>query len=907
MYYCSYAGTLITKPNPPVVKLLTSPDIPATGTVTVSWDSVYDAKYYKAVLYNSSGAEVKAYGDLYGTTATFTPQDEGVYTVKVYAQNSMYTSDPGVLSQAITVHGKSKVTYLDDNGDVLGTQDVSYNNSSTAPIAPEKEGYTFYGWVDENDSNKSASLNNITGAKTVKAKYTKNKYSVMFLDKDGKQLGDVQQVEYHESAVAPEAPEIDGYIFSGWSSDDYKNVYRLNKSEVIKIYPVYIWENKEIPVTCTITEASRQKDGYYVIFDVENHVDDSTRGRAVVCLKTKSDKLVYTTESAAFSIPGQTKKTGMEVFVPCESAATKAEVIILDNFENSIPISESVSSSIDQSNMWSAWTDYETLPDFDSDTEYETRTVYSYRIKETTTNYTNTKEGYTLYGTRTEHPGSYSAWSDSVIDPFDYPDRTRRVETQTVNVYSSRTIFDYFHYYNPSKARWSPVQYSGYTQWHACNLTWQLAWKGNSSVSGWSYYGSNYCGSCGAYNMWYPNGSHSESYVSGQKTQYKYYDTTYTYYFYRWGEWSDWQTTPVLENDNREVETKTQYRTKSVSAAVEDDSGEIKTVSGTLDSSLAGKYVNLYVTKYIDNSDWTNEYVGQTVIGSDGSYSFSFKLREEPSAATGDMTAYIGIQGTDEMQAVKVFEAPKAIYKVEYYDDNEGGKIISTQYVEDGDTATVPAVNPEKEGYIFAGWNNTCTNVKSDMTVRPIFVEQKCTVQYIDPRNPDNNKEQICNHGDTFETPEINDSNRECESGYLVGWDSIERTVINDDETESTIPGEKFVTSNMVVMAEYETKNFDITFVGVNGEIIDTQSVEYEGYVEAPEFPEDDSVDFIAWDVDEEELASVTDSITVNAIYYFDETTQTPEASLATGAYEGTQTVTLSCGTPDAVIWYTLD
>lgn len=930
--YCSYQGTLITKPQPPVVKLLTSPDIPATGTITVSWDSVYDAKYYKAVLFNSAGAEVKSYGNLYGTSATFTPQDEGVYTVKVYAQNSMYTSDPGVLAQAITVHGKSKVTYYDDDGKtVLGTQEVSYTNSSTAPIAPEKEGYSFYGWVDINDNSgeaentKTVSLENIKAEKSVKAKYTKNKYQVMFLDNKGNQIGSTQSVPYMESAIPPEPPALDGYLFAGWSSDDYKNVYRLNKSDIIKIYPVYVWENKEIPVTCTITEASRQKDGYYVIFDVENHVADTTRGRAVVCLKTKSDKLVYTTESAAFSILGNTKKSAMEVFVPCESAATKAEVIILDSFEKSIPISKSVSSSIDQSNMWSQWKFYdeengkEVEPSFDSDTEYEKRAVYRYQIKEKATNNTNTKAGYILYGDKTAHPGSWSGWSDSIIDSFNYPDRTRRVETRLADVYSTKTKYDYFHYYKSSgSTHWSPIRYNGYgADPHRISLDYGLSWKGNSSVSGWSHYGTYWC-SCGGSNFWYPNGTHSESYVSGQKTQYRYYDTTYTYYFYRWSDWSDWQATPVIANDDRNVQVKHQYRTKSISAAIEDDSGENKTVSGTLDPSLAGKYINLYVMKYNENSDWTNEYVGQSIINSDGSYNFFFKLREELSVKTGDMTAYIGIQGSAEMQAVQVFEAPKAIHKVVYEYEKEvikNGKtetetVALTQYVQDGDSATVPDDIPEKTNYIFAGWNNTCTNVKSDMVVRPIFVEKECVVQYIDPRVPENCKIQVCKAGDLFETPEISESADEsenkCESGHFVGWDTIEQN-IGDEKNPIIIEGAKTVSDNVVVMAEYETKTFDVNFVGVDGELLDSQTIEYDGYVKAPELPEKDGVNFLEWDVDEEKLSNVTDSITVNAVYYFDETTETPKINLASGAYDGTQTVTISCDTPNAVIWYTLD
>lgn len=885
--YYQRIGALIVKPNPPVVRLDTAPDIPATGMITVSWDKVEHAKYYKAVLYNSVGAEVKSYGDLYGTTATFSPADEGVYTVKVYAQNSMYTSDAGVLAQAITVHGKSKVTYLDHNGNVIGTQDVSYNNSSTAPLAPEREGYTFYGWSD--------AVNSIKGDKTVTAQYTINEYPVKFFDKEGNQIGQTQYVKYKESAVPPsedEIPAVDKYSFVGWSSEDYKNVYRENKYETIEIHPVYIYNNTEIPVTCTITEASRQKDGYYVIFDIENHIKENVQGRAIIALKTSSDKLAYTTESAAFSIPGETTKRGMEVFVPCESAAATAEVIILDGFENNIPISEAVSSDIDLSDMWSEWKDYTTLPDFDNDTEYETRTVYSYSTKNTTTYHTDVKLGWTLFGARTPHPGNWSAWTDAVIDTFDYPEKTRKTKTQVVNTYATRTLYDYFHYYNYSTGRSSPVQYSGFSGPHYISPTWALQRTGSSNVSGWSHYGTHACGSCSSSNYWYPNGSHSEQYVSGQKTQYSYMDTTYTYYFYQWSDYSPWQTDPVLPTDSRQVKTKTQYRTKSVSAEIEDDSGELRTVNGMLNVSLVGKKINLYVVKYNANSDFTNEYVGQSTIKADGSYSFTFKLREEPSPETGDMVAFIGVQGTEKMQAVKVFEAPKATFTVKYYDDIDSADPISVQQVQEGSAAVIPSTNPYKEGYVFAGWNNTCTNVRSDMEVRPIFVEEQYVVKYVDARDESNNKTEFCTYGTPLTAELAGES--PVESGTYVGWD-----LINDKE--------KVVTGNTLLFAEYETKTYDVIFEGVDGEIVDTVQVEHEGFVELPELPEKDGVEFLEWDVVEDDLTEVTDSMVVKAIYYFDETTAVPECSLASGAYQGTQTVTLTPETENDVIWYTLD
>ncbi|MBQ7048935.1 MAG: N-acetylmuramoyl-L-alanine amidase [Clostridia bacterium] len=48
-------------------------------------------------------------------------------------------------------------------------------------------------------------------------------YNVTFLDMDGNQIGDVQSVEEGTAAVAPEAPEVEGYTFTGWDIE-FNNV-----------------------------------------------------------------------------------------------------------------------------------------------------------------------------------------------------------------------------------------------------------------------------------------------------------------------------------------------------------------------------------------------------------------------------------------------------------------------------------------------------------------------------------------------------------------------------------------------------------------------------------------------------------------------------------------------------------
>ena len=49
------------------------------------------------------------------------------------------------------------------------------------------------------------------------------KYTVKFLNEDGTQIGDVQEIEEGKSAVAPANPTKEGYTFKGWDKD-FRNV-----------------------------------------------------------------------------------------------------------------------------------------------------------------------------------------------------------------------------------------------------------------------------------------------------------------------------------------------------------------------------------------------------------------------------------------------------------------------------------------------------------------------------------------------------------------------------------------------------------------------------------------------------------------------------------------------------------
>ena len=101
---------------------------------------------------------------------------------------------------------KFAVTFVNMDGEVLSTQNIAYGDAAVAPEAPAMEGYIFIGWDKE--------FGCITDTMTVTARYAIAR-TVTFVDWDGTVLS-TQVVADGNSATAPEAPEREGYTFTGW-------------------------------------------------------------------------------------------------------------------------------------------------------------------------------------------------------------------------------------------------------------------------------------------------------------------------------------------------------------------------------------------------------------------------------------------------------------------------------------------------------------------------------------------------------------------------------------------------------------------------------------------------------------------------------------------------------------------
>ncbi len=868
LYYTSYSG-----PLEPIVKVPASPSLSRTSSAnaaqgsnfTVAWSPAADAEVYDVYLKNSSGAVCQQILGTSGNSAVFKVNETGTYYVTAYSKNSKYTSSVSNTVSA-TFHAPSIVTFVDWDGTALSTQIVNYGNSATVPSNPSRYGWTFEKW--------SGNYNSVTENRKVTAVYKRNVYNVSFVDESGRLIGSKQKVEFEGAATAPDYTAPEGYTFLGW---DKKFDYIESN---LTVNPINAWTNEDLPVSIlTSTTAVREKTGYTVNVKVRNNPNKETDGRVIVALKTDSGKLLTMTESAAFHLKTSADKT-IEVFMPYDKAATVAEVYVVETFSTAIPISAVLSKQIDQG---TAWTNWSTSPNPTDAYQAESRQEYRYRTKSTTSSSSSSLSGWTKYNTTWAwgNYGSWSGWTDSYIASSD----SRQVETRQVVATNGYTEYRYGSYYNGSKSYFCPCHISGewlrYTPWSTTRHT-------PTKYSAW------YCPNNGYYDNYTINGlnyywEESRYIEPTYKTQYRYRDRSkvYTYFYEKWSDWSSWSTNAISATSTRQVETRTVYRyLANDPSLVADTSGVERTITGKVDKSLAGEQATLFIYKVTEASDFTNEYVGQTIIGNDGSYSFTFKLREEPTVKTGDYTVTLGVEGTSAAIYLDPIKSPKPEYTVTYIDWD--GTVLETQTVTDGENAVLPQTNPTREGYDFICWNNTATNVKDDMTVSPVYRIKEYTVVFVDWAKETVEMEKY-EHGQLLAAPALEDTVDKA----VVGWDAV-------------LDGTTTVTKDMIVTAKYEDKEFTIQILDADNSVLESQTVVYGESVDLPESLSDENAVILGWAYDSS-ILNVTEDQIIVPVYYFKDTTPNPVVSIESGEYDSAQTVTFSCEDENAVIYYTTD
>ena len=123
-----------------------------------------------------------------------------------------------------------KIVYMVDGEEYL-SQDVAFGTELTPAEAPVKEGYTFSGWSEMPVTMPAHDV-------TVTGSFAINSYTVTF--RIGDEFEKSFTLEFGAEIVAPEAPAKDGYTFAGWQ--DMPGVVPAHDVTVLGSYTVNVYK-----------------------------------------------------------------------------------------------------------------------------------------------------------------------------------------------------------------------------------------------------------------------------------------------------------------------------------------------------------------------------------------------------------------------------------------------------------------------------------------------------------------------------------------------------------------------------------------------------------------------------------------------------------------------------------------
>ena len=180
------------------------------------------------------------------------------------------------------------------------------------------------------------------------------------------------------------------------------------------------------------------------------------------------------------------------------------------------------------------------------------------------------------------------------------------------------------------------------------------------------------------------------------------------------------------------------------------------------------------------------------------------------------------------------------LFTVKYLGFND--ELLKTIEVSEKDTLVYPTA-PTITGYEFIGWDQTLTNVSSDVTIKAIYEANKYTVMFFDMNGSIISKQEV-EYGKSAvaPTPTI------FESYAFVGWDTDFSAV----------------TKNLDVTALYEKNAFIVTFVDMYGEVVEKQVVSSGKDATTPKAPSIKYYTFKKW---EDGYKNVNSDVTIKAIY----------------------------------------
>lgn len=864
------------KPSLPTAAVSGPDKVAAGDAVKITWDKQEFVQDYAVKLYQ--GNKVLEEQTVQGCVYAFTLPAAGEYQVTVSAHNFIGSSAESYPPVKVTAMEPLTVTFKDYDGKVISTQKVRYGYSVELPENPSRRGHEFKKW------DTSAIYGAITENVVAKAEYSKRKYIVKFLDAEGNVYAPQQEVLFDESVKLPQEPTIDkiGYAFMGWrctSSDEDSALDYEHVDSNMTLQAVFDWGNKDLPVVSAVTKAlQKDSNSYEVDVSLTNWPESKTYCKLLISLKTSSGKMIKTiTRDVILEAGKTTALEGIELISDKVATQVEVNVVGLEGQKTAGAYARTVSQkTVSYANaVWSEWST-QAPP---AGTVSESKIMYRRRSKIYADSPSLSLSGWQQTGVTTD----VSDWGP-VCSTASYPG-----ESNTLRITRTQTYYNYYHYccnYYSGKNNVDSIIYgSGRHFYHTLTTSSPLRALSMGDMGGrQAYGGKGTCAGCSAnYYAWF---------LANTVTTYYYQTRTITnvYHFSKWGDWSAYSDTPLSAGTDEEVEASNFYRYQipmETPADKEDTAGKTHTEEGRLSGTsldLNGKHANILVYRST-NTDPTEsqlEYVGQTVIGENNTYSFAFIPKEEPNEAKSNFIVSLAIEGQTSLYNIDVIYADKVNYKVTFY--GRDGKEISSCQVPSGGSADVPEA-PQEEGYTFLGWDKDTTNVQSDRVITAKYKENEYTAVYVDFENNTAELMQLP-HGAQLPSPAVEGA----QGMRFLGWDKI-------------LDGTATAEENIILTARYEKEQYTVTFVDGEGKPVSKQTVTYGESAKMPEGVTAEGRTFLGWETDSC-WWKVTGDMTVKPILVYAKTADTPLYQLENIGYGSILTISAAKGLD---VYYAID
>ena len=876
----------IVAPSAPNMSIQTGSDIAVGDPIEVRWNKDENATSYKVRVYRDGN---QIYTEtITGTKYIYIPKNSGKYTFGIDSVNFVGMSSTDS-TRSVTAHDPVTVKFVDYDGTVIKEQKVSYGRSAVAPQTPKRKGWVFREWDNGRYFNATSDV-------TVKALYDREKYIIRFVDENGITIAPQQEVEYEGSVILPPDPSngLAGYSFMGWRTISADNTSLLDYNNVdanLTLQAVFDWGNKDLPVAVQSASATKSTGNNHTVYAVSaklnNGASETTYCRIIITLKTSTGKAVQTAIRDFTIAARATNASFTSGEIICDKAATKVEINIVGLDENGNRTGGAYSDNYlinsidDQARAY--YTDWSATRSNASNVE-ETKTMYRYRDKQFTTSTSSSLSGWTQYNSTT----SYGAWSGNQTTTS-YPG-----SSDTLQIVGQSTTYNYYHYCSKYDGRWNvdSCWVNNTSKRHTYSTTNKLpsytinADKGGKRTQCFGYQGCTNQHACSYnfYTWWLESEVTTYTYQTRSKTT--------TYYFWKWGNWSSWSETPVSSSGNREVQTTTYYRYKITPQSTtdgEDNTGTPITMSGNLVDKtaldLAGRKATIFVYKAQLNDPTANyiEYMGQTTIGAENTYNFTFVPAETPDEAESNFIVALAIEGQTSLFNIDVLEKTiKEQYQVDFYAD---GELINTQMVSEGSDAIIPEP-PEIPGKVFVGWNNDTTNVIASRKIEAYYVDESYSVVFVDFETDFVSMEQY-KYGEVIAVPE----HGQVEGKTFLGWEGLDE----DDP---------IAREHSIFIAKYETGTFTVKFEDGYNNVISTQTVAYGEAAELPEAPEKEGLVFMGWS-QSIQWWNVKQDMVVMPIWVYENTVAHPNVQVENLYFGGA--ITAETDTEGATIYCAID